>query len=344
MKLTPEKEKRRTAQFYNCYVPTVTNGTHATEFDGQTLPALYDKIAEKLKAGKSVKNLAQAIHNIYAKKLSIAPVRVMKSNKINSAAIYCPDLYSTGENRCAILYQQKALFGGPTPFISIIIHETKHAQQCYNVNNYIKFGVLPKSDKEKLLLIYEFFYAYSFTQSNKLPYFLKLCEIDAYTFELFEISKLNEKYPEKFNGLGYYETLWYKMRNILYDFKYNKNGLNSTGLKQVYKAIKTDIYRSRCGEYGQEMQALCIRLNLSGFNLEKAFASIIKDLDVMHEITVSLADDVRSLGYKAKFEKHGNLVYSKRVAEINPKYTSSNLEKTFFIMSNDIDDEFICGK
>ena len=345
MELTPQMQKQRTAQFYNCYVPTFTDGTHATEFDGETLPAIYDKLGKKILEGKSVCRLLQAIHNIYAKKLGIAPVRVMKMNSLDCPAAFSVWEFLSSDNRSVILYSDAILFCGPLTAFNAIIHETKHAHQAYNTHNFVKFGIVPKTDKEKLLLLNNFFWNYRFTASDKLQYYLGLYEIDAYFYEFAEMRKLNERHPEKFNGFAYYYNMWDKLTAYLTICDYKKDGLNSKGLKQVYKAMKTDIYRSLRGDYGIEMQKLCKEVLESGFNLENAFGSLIEELDYMYDQTILLAHEVRSMGLQAKFEKNGNLMYSKtKVSHLNRRNMSSNLEKTFFHLSNDIDDEFIYGK
>lgn len=345
MELTSRKQKLRSSQFYNCYLPVYTTGTHATEFDGETLPSLHDKIGEKALKKKSVRMLAQAIHNIYAKKLGIAPVKVLKVNDPDLFAAFSVRAFSTSNNRSVIIYSDNTLFGGPTTLFNSIIHETKHAQQAYNIHNFLKFNVLPKSDKEKLLLLAEFFLEYRFTASKKLPYYFMFNEIDAYFYEFQEMKKLNERYPEKFNGYTYYDNLWDKLSTYLYDFDYQKNGLNCKGLKQVYKAIKTDIFCSLRGDYGQDMKSLCTQVQMSGFNLDKAFDSFIEELDYLHDYSVLLSYKIRDMGLKAKFEKNGNLIYHKtRVSHFNRNCISANIEKAFFNLSNDGDDKYIWYK
>lgn len=330
-------------QFDNIYTSMYTGGSHQTEFDGETLPSLYNKITENIANGKSLETLAQAIHNIYAKKLSIAPVKVVKMNDLDCSAAFGRLLADS--DKSVIGYSDEVFGFCPTVLFCNMIHETKHVQQAYNVHNFVNFGVLPKSDKEKLLLLFVAFNYSGFMFDNELPYYLQPKEIDAFFYELQEISKLNAQYPNKFNGLGYYNEFGTRIFEILYNFEYNKNGMYSKGLKLIYKTLKRGMFSASKGLYGQDMKSLCTQLKLSGFNLEKAFASFIKDLDVMHETVVLLADDVRSLGLKAKFEKNGNLIYHpQKVSYINPLGISSNLNKTFIAMSNDIDDKYFSQK
>ena len=86
-------------------------------------------------------------------------------------------------------------------------------------------------------------------------------------------------------------------------------------------------------------------LNLSGFNLEKAFDSVVEQLDYLHDYSVKLAYKIREMGLQSKFEKNGNLIYHKnKISLLNPKHLSSNIKKTFYNLSNNTDDVFIFGE
>ena len=68
-------------------------------------------------------------------------------------------------------------------------------------------------------------------------------------------------------------------------------------------------------------------------------------LDYLHDFAIDLAHKVREIGLQAKFEKNGNLIYHKsKISLLNVKRLSSNIEKTFYKLSNGTDDVFIFGE
>lgn len=325
--------------FKNRYTSFKTDGTHQTEFDGATFNALYEAIKTNLINNKSVRKYAQAIHNIYAKKLTIPPVRVVKRTEVEGA-YYTHNFCLNSPNNDTIVYGDDIGLSGPTDVFMAMMHETKHAEQFYNIHKYLNYGVVPNAQENKLALMYEYFWCAPFTYCDKLSYRSGFYEIDAYTFELTEILKLH-KYGENFSGMGYYENIIDKSFKLLYHFKYNKEGLNNPEIHKVYRAIKKDMYECLQGNYGKHMQKLVTDVINSGFDLDKAFENVINKLNFIYDQTVLLAYEMRKLGYKCKFEKNGNLIYHNRhVTAINPKHFSAGLKDTIMLVSSFADDEF----
>ena len=93
-----EDDELENLLFNKAYHIMYTNGSHSTKFDGETFISLYKKIEENLSLGKSVTELAQAIHNIYAKRLSIAPLRVIRNDNLGEdcSAKCIKNRFSTG--------------------------------------------------------------------------------------------------------------------------------------------------------------------------------------------------------------------------------------------------------
>lgn len=386
MKETSEIENKKNKRFSNLYAILHTNGKHQTRLDGATIDELYNILYKKILNNTSLRIPAQAIHNIYAKKIGVSPVKVVLSDDIpeNGIALFDPYYDFEGKKQAAILYSENLGEIGPVDVFLSIIHETKHLEQYYKIHNYIKFGVVPHDDLGKLILMYKYFWNYGYSGAYELPYYSIFCEIDAHLYEVQEMIKLNNRY-ESINGYAFYWAIYYeKFSRILEHFNYNKEELDNKKLKQVYKALKRDLYAALQGYFGEEMQKLCLnvyekgldkqfvkkvhnngdtlfthlkkcnnktrrmlikKIYNEGFDLDSAFKTIINTLNSMHERTVLLAHTIRDFGRKAKFEENGRLLYStKGKTLINPYKLSRSLANTFVNLSNENDDVFFPPK
>lgn len=227
---------------------------------------------------------------------------------------------------------------------SIICHETKHAAQTYLGEKFLTHKQIPKSDLDKLMLIFLSFNNYVKGVTNigdvyekygfdkiiknyrkiyfKVKYFELPNEIDAYTFEIESLNKLKNKYIH-FKTPYSYQFLLLRKYTILQGLNYHKEGLNHKGIHNCKQVIKSLIYASTTYEaFGKEHKELVDSVLNSGFDIDKAFLTLTKKLDRYYDELISVAHNMRVHNIEANFEQNGyidfNKILNEETEEINP--------------------------
>ena len=231
---------------------------------------------------------------------------------------------------------------------SIICHETKHAYQTYLSEKFLTHKQLPKSNLDKLLLLYNSFNSYIKGVTSiselyekygfdkliknykktyfKVNYFELPNELDAYSFEIECLNKLQKKYIH-FKTPYSYQFLVLRKYTLLNGLNYHKEGLNHKGIHNCKQVIKSMIYASsKHGAFGKEHKEFVDSVLASGFDIDNAFLSITKKLDKFYDELICLAHNMRAHGIKADFEKNGYIDFNKILDE-NTEIINPNIVK-----------------
>ena len=293
-------------------------GGQQTQHDGLVLRELVIRDLEALGGEGSNVELLQAFHNIYAKKLGIPAIEVHKDYDLGGTGKFDITFTKKPEKNVNIIVDEYVdQYGCELEAFPVVLHETKHAEQYYSYHKFLKHHVIPKSDFEKLMVLYYLFRDCN-GESSIVPYYSRVSEFDAHDFEIRESKALMARY-------GFFNTHFFNvvtretMQRILWEFKYNREGMNNKVVRHGIKAMKRDLYRASKGEFGSEVYARVKEILESGFDLEKAYERVVKRLDdYADEICLDqlAADD---MGVKLALAKNTNIIYSRNRTSVNDK-------------------------
>ena len=243
----------------------------STEYDKMDFAELLKKIlyANCLEAEDG--GFLQAFQNKFSRKLSVPTIRLVYED-INYAGTFSSERRKRFTNNVKIKISPD---NDITETMFVIPHEVKHSEQEYILHKFCNFGVVPRDDLGKAILIINLLGNKSKDDSD---YYSRLEELDALIFEVDEMSKLINKYPHLFY-LDFQLYLRSSMFIILEDLKYNYEGINNRGIRQSMNRLRGDIAQALGGEYGKSVQNAVQSIVQSGFNLEKAYSSITSKLD-----------------------------------------------------------------
>ena len=169
---------------------------HPTNLSGLSVESLVQfYLKNTLRPKESVK-VVQEIHNYYARKLHIPSVLVERTYFEDDAcaAFYVSSLDISNNAKIYVANGLEVAFGALSVFSSII-HETKHAQQMYDLHKFFERGVVPKDNYGKAQLLFKLFLITQDSACSQCPYNCMLSEIDAFVFEIEESKKLAQKHP-----------------------------------------------------------------------------------------------------------------------------------------------------
>lgn len=166
----------------------------------------------------------------------------------------------------------------PTEIFFTVPHEAKHAEQAYNLHKFLNYHTVPKDDLGKAIIasiVLEQF-SQSYVQNQK--YESEIEELDAFVFEINEMHKLMNKYPLYFN-FDFNLYIRERIFNLLYGVRYNFEGIENAEIKKSIINLKRGIKSAVSGKYGEECQNAIKAIIKSGFNVERAYESITKNMD-----------------------------------------------------------------
>ena len=285
---------------------------HKTGLEGLSVQELVANHSKTLGKYSPNQKVLQTIHNHYAKKLGIPAVLVDRDDLEGRCAEFAV-IYGERSNNVTITIDDNLeISEGLLCTFDSIIHETKHAHQAYLVHKFTKHGVLPKSNYEKALLVFEMLRGLRGASTSLCEYFASLNEMDAYTYEIEEGIKLAQKY-EIFNNPQEIESNTVKTLGFLFGLKYQKQGINTPSIRKTYKAIKKDLYDALHGKFGPLVQKQIEEIVESGFDLDVAFDTIITKLDSIYDMIILTTHKAKQAGIKINFEKYGLLYKNKSI-------------------------------
>lgn len=271
------------------------------------------------------------LHLHIAKKLGIPTVRLEdKSVDSGSDGHNYVGEFDANKHHIAFNYD---IFDSSFMMYSMLTHETRHAYQAYLSYKYLHHQYIPKSDLDKLLLLFSSFHGYiaavseltalhkkygfdkiikNFDQSYfKVGYFEKPQELDAYIYEVEKTKNLHKKYTSS-KTVNSYVYLLSRKYIILNGLNYHKEGLNNPQISNSMKIVRKLIYHTIHDEWFGKDHANMVRdIVKDNFNIEKAFLTFTDKLDAIYDEVVEFANDMRESGFEVDFEKNGILYLDK---------------------------------
>ncbi len=279
------------------------------------------------------------IHQYVAKKLGIPTIRVQNISAPSSFAGF----FDTHETYIGFDFD---LPDSSFMLYSLIAHETRHAFQAYLSQKYLLNHSIPKSNTDRVLLLYSTFHNYISMISSlhdihkkygfdeiinnfkklyfNVSYFASPHELDAYTYEIAKMTKA-QKRISNFKLVYNYQYLISRYYILLGGLDYHKEGINHKDIKTSIKVLKSLIYYSmRYESFGTEHASLVREVVKKGVDLEKAFTTFTNKLDEYYDNLILLAHSMRDYGFEASFEKNGIIDYSKLFTRTEEGYSKPN--------------------
>lgn len=166
----------------------------------------------------------------------------------------------------------------PTETFFTVPHEAKHAEQAYNLHKFLNYHIVPKDNLGKVIIVSNILEQFSQNYVQNLRYESEIDELDAFVFEINEMNKLMIKYPLYFN-FDFNLYIRERIFNLLYGVRYNFEGIENAEIKKSIINLKRGINSALSGEYVVECQNAIKAIIKSGFNVERAYESIVKNMD-----------------------------------------------------------------
>ncbi len=215
---------------------------------------------------------------------------------------------------------------------------------------------MPKSDLDKLLLLYNSFnnyvkgvtsvseiyekYGFDSLIKNykkiyfKVKYFELPNEIDAYTFEIDCLNKLQKKYIH-FKTPYSYQYLLLRKYTILQGLNYHKEGLNHKGIHNCKQVIKSLIYAStKYAAFGKEHKQFVDSVLKTGFDIDEAFLTLTIKLDGFYDELIAFAHNMRNHKIEANFEKNGYINFN-NILDENTEIINQNIVQFIPILAQE---------
>lgn len=315
----PQFDRNKKGEFDKIFGGFITSGKTQTQYNGFSLNELYNENALKRQENRSPIKVYQEIHNYYAKKLGVPPVLVnFISGESEVAHTICKNFKNSNDIIRIEVNKNFLKHHNLRTIFTIMSHESKHVAQAYVCYNYFKYNKLPKTDLEKLYILCRLFSFIPSSNYGQIPYRNNLTELDAYLFD-YKMSREEILNNENLCCPNYLFMHFQKMKRLLNNFEYERNGLNSYIFHKVYRALKKDMHDSLSGKYGIKYKLCVEELLQSGFNLENGITSLTNDLDKVYDKAVSFGQIMEENGFSAPWLKNGNLMYKESAHLTNKK-------------------------
>jgi len=136
----------------------------------------------------------------------------------------------------------------------------------------------PKDDLSKAILISNILEQVSVKYVRNLEYHSELEELDARIFAINQMQSLMNKYS-LYGNIDFNLHLREQLFVLLYDLRYNYEGIENPEIKKSMQNLKTGIKDAISGECGESCKSCIEKILNSGFDIERAYTAITKNLD-----------------------------------------------------------------
>jgi len=216
----------------------------------------------------------QAFQNKFSKRLGVPTIKLAFKPIFHTGVFRARDTKKRIQNVKIIMDPYSDL----AEMIFTVPHEVKHSEQVYDLHKFLNYNVLPKDDLSKAILISNILEQVSVKYVRNLEYHSELEELDARIFAINQMQSLMNKYS-LYGNIDFNLHLREQLFVLLYDLRYNYEGIENPEIKKSMQNLKTGIKDAISGECGESCKSCIEKILNSGFDIERAYTAITKNLD-----------------------------------------------------------------
>ena len=216
----------------------------------------------------------QAFQNKFSNMLGIPTIR------LSMEPIFDTGIFSARDTKKRIQNVKIKIdpYSDLAEMIFVVPHEVKHSQQAYDLHKFFNYNIVPKDDLSKAILLSNILENVSENYVKNLEYHSKIEELDARIFAINQMYNLMHKYPI-YGNFDFNLHLREQLFVLLHGLRYNYEGTENQEIKKSMQNLKTGIKSALYGEFGEKCKGFVTEILNSGFNIERAYTSITKNLN-----------------------------------------------------------------